>query len=115
MAVEKRKYKRVPANYTLCCREIGKVSDLVHHGRTVNASPGGLYFRTNSSSLAEGTLVELELAVPPKSGRLEKPGKVTGRATVIRTDQLQRENSDPTQTMLGVAVEFCDKPKLNNL
>ena len=47
--VEKRKHKRLVVNLDLLCRELGSKSDKTHSGHAVNASPGGLYFETDSN------------------------------------------------------------------
>jgi len=112
MEVDKRRNKRIPVNYEICCRQIGDDTGNVHHGRSVNASPSGLYFRTNSSELAIGSTIEVELSLPPKSGQVEKPARVTSKATVIRKEDLFKDFNDPSQTRYGIAVEFTDKPKL---
>jgi hypothetical protein len=112
--VEKRKHTRVDVHFQLCCRPAGENSGEFCHGRAVNASPGGLYFKTPNCKCHHGKIVEIELAIGPKSGQLERLGRISSFAKVVRTEHVGPENTktDASQTAYGVAVEFCRSPKL---
>ena len=112
--IEKRRNARVDVHFQLCCRPAGDSGRKSCHGRAVNASPGGLYFKTSSCRCHPGKIVEVELAIGPKSGQLERLGRISSFAKIIRTERIKREiaESAASQTAYGVAVEFCRRPKL---
>ena len=101
---EKRRYRRLGANYNISCRKIGSDEDRAYGGLTANVSTGGLYFQTSTDSFEKGNLLKVELSIPPTSGMLEFGGKIAGFAKVLRTD--------PAAGRFGVALQFCRPPKL---
>jgi hypothetical protein len=101
---EKRRYKRLGAQYNISCRKVGSTAHISYDGHTINVSPGGLYFETATGIFEQGNLLKVELSIPPTSGLLEFGGKIAGFAKVLRTDL--------SSGRCGVAVEFCRPPKL---
>jgi len=101
---EKRRHKRLGANFNISCRKIGSPSSESYDGRTINISPGGLYFETADGTFEQGSLLKVELSIPPTSGQLEFGGKIAGFAKVLRTDSVSGR--------FGVALQFCGPPKL---
>jgi len=83
---ERRKYKRLGDKYDLSYREVGSAIDQAHSGCTVNVGTGGLYFETQDVAFKPGSLLEVELSIPPKRGLLEFGGRISGFARVLRTD-----------------------------
>ena len=111
---EKRKYKRLGAKFDISCREVGSAAERAYIGCTVNVSPGGLYFETESATFKPGSLVEVELSIPPRRGLLEFGGRISGFARVLRTDNSYEsaEGKNLSSEIFGVAVQFCRSPKL---
>jgi len=111
---EKRKYKRLGARFNISCREVGSAAERAHTGCTVNVSPGGLYFETESATFKPGSLVELKLSIPPRRGLLEFGGRISGFARVLRADNIFESagGTNISSEIFGVAVQFCRSPKL---
>jgi len=101
---EKRRNKRLGAQYNISCRKVGSTAHISYDGYTINVSPGGLYFETATGMFEQGNLLKVELSIPPTSGLLEFGGKIAGFAKVLRTDS--------TSGRYGVALQFCRPPKL---
>lgn len=111
---EKRKYKRLPIRLDLSYRKVGSTQEKSHTGYTVNVSPGGLYFETMTGAFEPGNLLKVELSIPPKAGLLEFGGRISGFAKVLRTHNISelQEDTDLRSGGYGVALEFCNAPKL---
>lgn len=111
---EKRKYKRLPVVLDLSCRKVGSAAELLHTGRTVNVSPGGLYFETATEMFELGNLLRVELSIPPTTGLLEFGGRISGLARVFRTCSICNSctSANSRSGRYGVALEFCRSPKL---
>jgi hypothetical protein len=112
--VEKRKHPRVDVHFQLNCRPAGESGRSACRGRAVNASPGGLYFRTADCHCNPGRIVEVELSIPPKDGRLHRPGRISSFAKLLRVEPVspKPEKDKASETHYGVAVQFCRSPKL---
>jgi len=111
---ERRKYKRVGAKFDISCRKVGSAIEQSHTGRTVNVGPGGLYFETQTATLKPGSLLEVELSIPPTEGILEFGGRISGFARVLRTDDIHVSLGDTrlSSARYGVALQFCRPPRL---
>lgn len=111
---EKRKHRRVSAQYNISCREVGSTVSKCYDGCTMNVSPGGLYFETSAETFERGSLLKVELAIPPTSGLLEFGGKIAGFAKVLRTANIGSEarSTDLAPESRGVALQFCRPLKL---
>ncbi len=111
---EKRKYKRLPVALDLSCRKVGSAAGRLHTARTVNVSPGGLYFETATEMFEPGNLLRVELSIPPTTGLLESGGRISGFAKILRTCNIcdSRTNAGLCSSRYGVAVQFCRPPKL---
>ena len=101
---EKRRHKRLGAQYNISCRKVGSTINMSYNGNTINVSTGGLYFETTTDTFKQGNLLTVELSIPPTSGLLEFGGKIAGFAKVLRTDSASGR--------YGVALQFCRPPKL---
>ena len=101
---EKRRHRRLGAQYNISCRKVGSTAHTTYDGYTVNVSPGGLYFETATAIFEQGNLLKVELSIPPTSGLLEFGGKIAGFAKVLTTDLASDRNR--------VALQFCRPPKL---
>lgn len=112
---EKRKCKRLPARFDLSCSALGSMSEQCCCGRTVNVSPGGLYFETTADMIFDtGNLLKVELSIPPTSGELEFGGRISALGRVVRTCSKCEAclGSLSNSNKHGVAVEFCRLPRL---
>ena len=109
---ERRKYKRLGAKFDISCREVGSTTERAHAGCTINVGTGGLYFESKDVSFKPGSLLEVELSIPPKRGLLEFGGRISGFARVLRTDIKSEADADSTSDKHGIAVQFCRSPKL---
>jgi hypothetical protein len=112
---EKRKYPRLPIRLDLSCRIVGSTSQSRHSGRTINVSPGGLYFQTPTNIFGPGSLLNVELSIPPTAGLLEYGGRVSGFATVMRIEDIgqSQPGSKLFSDKYGVAAQFCQPPRLS--
>jgi hypothetical protein len=70
-----------------------------------------LYFQTSASALEPGSLLKVELSIPPTEGLLELGGKISGFVKVLRTNDTRSDANLATNTY-GIAAEFCRSPKL---
>ncbi|MDT8301421.1 MAG: PilZ domain-containing protein [Sedimentisphaerales bacterium] len=109
---ERRKYKRFGAKYDISFREVGSTTERTHTGCTVNVGTGGLYFESKDASFKPGSLLEVELSIPPKQGLLEFGGRISGFARVLRTDRVSAEGTALASGKYGVALQFCRSPRL---
>ncbi len=109
---ERRKYKRLGMNFDISCREVGSTTERAHAGCTINVGTGGLYFETNDVSFKPGSLLEVELSIPPKQGLLEFGGRISGFARVLRTDNVSAEGIALNSGKFGVALQFCRSLRL---
>jgi hypothetical protein len=111
---EKRKYKRLGAKFGISCRKVGSTEEKSYRGYTMNVSPGGLYFATTAGTFKPGSLLEVELSVPPTAGILEFGGRISGFARVLRTDDIHVSpvDTDLSSARYGIALQFCRSPRL---
>ena len=114
---EKRKYRRLGAKFDLSCCKIGSPIEEFQSGRTVNVSPGGLYFETAAEEFKSGNLLKVDLSIPPTSGQLEFGGRISGFARVLRIDSIcgSSRSVNSSSKGCGVALEFCRPLKLDAL
>ena len=106
---EKRKFARLGVEFDLSCRQVGSSVEQLYSGRTVNISTGGLYFHTDIDTLKPGSLVKIDLSIPPESGMLEFGGRISGFGRILRTDTIKEIS--PGKSCCGVALEFCRTPQ----
>lgn len=113
--IEKRKYKRLPIKLDLSCRQSGSTGGTFHTGRTVNVSPGGLYFESKDEAFKPGNLLKIELSIPPTLGLLELGGSISGFGKVLRIRNIcdSRSGADLSSAKSGVALEFSQPLKLH--
>jgi hypothetical protein len=111
---EKRKYKRLPIKLDLSYRKVDSTTKKFHAGCTVNVSPCGLYFETAADVFKPGSLLKVELSIPPTTGLLESGGSISGLGKVLRTHTIRssRTDSEEPSGRSGVALEFCQPLKL---
>lgn len=111
----KRKYKRLPIKLDLLYRKVDTPAKQSHAGSTINVGPGGLYFETESGVFKPGSLLKVELSIPPTSGLLEFGGSMSGLGRVLRVDTIGGSCTDTEMPSVrsGVALEFCRPLKLS--
>lgn len=109
---ERRKFKRLGAKLEISSREVGSTASKPSTGCTLNVCPDGLCFETESADFKPGSLLEVELSIPPKRGLLEFGGRLSGFARVLRTYDIPAVDINSASGKRGVAVQFCRAPKL---
>ena len=110
VAGERRKRKRLPIRLALRYSHAHRDDD-EHKGRTVNVSSSGLLIEARDGEFVPGSLVNIELEVPPNQGLLDFGGRLTGLARVIRVD-MHLERDQPSSNSERIALEFCQRPQL---
>ncbi len=111
----KRKYKRLPIKLDLSYVGVDSTIENSHAGCTVNVSPGGLYFETAAKVFKAGSLLKVELSIPPTSGLLEFGGIMSGLGRILRIDTINGycTGTEMPSVRSGVALEFCQPLKLS--
>jgi hypothetical protein len=112
---DRRKDKRLTLAYSVVCRSVEREDVKPRRGYVRNASAGGLYFGMITRCFRLGEVVRIDLLVPATSGVLERGGKVSCYAKVLRTEIIAapQRQSRSSAASYGVAVQFCDYPKLS--
>lgn len=112
---ERRRHRRLPIKIPLSCSRVGSTAEKARKGVTVNVSPGGLYFQTLTATFKRDSLVRVELSIPPTTGVLELGGTISSFAKVLRTHKIQDSHTGTglSSSKYGVALEFCQPPKLS--
>ncbi len=112
---DKRKYKRSTIKLDLSYRKVDSTAKQSHTGCTVNVSPGGLYFETAADVFKLGSLLKVDLSIPPTSGLLEFGGSISGLGKVLRAHTISDSRTDTKLPFVrsGVALEFCQPLKLS--
>ncbi len=112
---EKRRYRRLAVSFGLSWCKTGRGRGESYTGRTVNVSPGGLYFETSGETLKPGNVLDVRLSVPPTTGLLELGGMLSGFGRVLRVEQ-RAVGGDrcggASGILYGVALEFFQAPRL---
>jgi len=108
---ESRKYRRLPLKLGLSFSRVGVSGESFCKGHTVNISTGGLLIETTTEGLDKGSLINIELSVPPTNGLLEFGGKISGFARVLRIRSVNSHQLSMNQRY-NIALEFCHAPKL---
>jgi hypothetical protein len=104
----------LPIKLAVSYHKVDDTSGRYYGGYTLNASPGGLYLETPAGALGPGNLLQIELSILPTAGVLEFGGRMTGRARVLRTENVQTLNADAGSPLGShhIALQFCQRPKL---
>jgi PilZ domain len=111
--LEKRKDRRVGANFDVSFYKVGSRANKPLDGCTLNVSSGGLYFETTAKAIKQGDLLRVELSVPPTQGLLEFGGRIAAFAKVLRADNIGGGIAGGLACdKYGLALEFCHRPKL---
>jgi hypothetical protein len=114
MGVERRRHKRLLVKYDLLCHEVDSKTSQPCIGQTINVSPGGLYFETSSSEFSLGSLLQVELSIPPTHGELEFGGRISGFGKVVRACRIHSltSNNVPDSKLYGIALQFSHPLRL---
>ena len=111
---ESRKHRRLPLKLGLSFSRVGASGENFCKGHTLNISTGGMLLETATEGLGKGSLINIELSVPPTNGLLEFGGKISGFARVLRVRPISFNHTLELKIKprYNVAVEFCHAPKL---
>jgi hypothetical protein len=114
-SLERRRHRRLPMKISLSCSKVGSPAEKARKGVTANVSTGGLYFQTLAATFRGGSLVRVELSIPPTTGVLESGGTISSFARVLRTHKTQDSDTSTgfSSSKYSVALEFCQPPKLS--
>lgn len=116
MLHERRRYRRLPIQLPLICRDPERPDHVVMQTRTINVSTGGIYFETLADNLRAGQRLDLELTIPPGEGHFPYQGRVTAPARIIRVKGVAPQPDAPGLAhvpRVGVAATFDDSLKLS--
>lgn len=83
---ERRTHRRLEIRLPLQYCPVDDTGMNVCRTVTRNISTGGLYFETDDVDLKPGTLINLELTIPPGEGYSPYQGRITGVGEVMRVD-----------------------------
>ena len=106
---DRRTSRRLSFQFDMSYRRAGPILGQIRSATVQNVSVGGVCFHTMDDSLRPGTIIEVELQVPPRHGVLEGGGRLSGRACV-RWAQNAHSRSDGAGSVVG--AQFCDRPIL---
>ena len=111
---EKRRYRRLAVSFGLSCSKTGREKGESYTGRTVNVSPGGLYFETPTDTFKPGSLLDVKLSIPPTTGLLDLGGRISGFGRVLRLERRRPRDAGGGVSGMryGVALEFFQAPRL---
>jgi len=111
---ERRRDRRLGASFDVSFYKVGSTANEPYDGHAVNVGPGGLYVETTARTIEQGDLLRVELSIPPTPGLLEFGGKIAAFAKVLRADNIGGDiaGGNSTCNKYGVALQFCDRPKL---
>ena len=114
---DRRSYQRLSVQLDILYRKPGPILGQLREARTSNVSVGGVCFRTMDDSLRAGTILEVELRIPPLYGVLETGGRIHGLAQVLRAEKSHPTHEDPHSDdpcyIIIVAARFCHRPVLS--
>lgn len=112
---ERRRDRRLDADFDVSFYKVGSMLSEPCGGHTLNVSPGGLYVETTEQKIEQGDLLRVELSVPPTPGLLEFGGKIAAFARVLRANHIGGDIAagGSTCNKYGVALQFCNRPKLD--
>jgi len=99
---DRRKHLRLPLEFDLVCHRPGQVG-LLHSGKTINISTGGVLFEIAGSKLRSEDIINLELSIPPDQGMLDYGGRLKSLARIIRIN--------PEAPREVIAAQFFEPPK----
>ncbi len=111
---ERRAHRRLSISLPLECSPRGSGPTSAYRTVSINVSSGGLYFETESELFPPGTLLNVELGVPPGDGHFPYPGRVRGLGEVVRVDELSATQGPggDRPPRFGVAARFREPLKL---
>lgn len=104
---DRRRNRRRPLEMSVYCQKVGATDGRLFSGNTVNVSPSGVLVKMQGTTLRDGELVSVEMAVPAADGLAEKPGRFSSYARVVRIG----EPGLLTDNGKEVALEFCESPR----
>ncbi len=106
MQTERRKHRRLsirlPISYSVVEDDVSAADST----ETINISTGGAYFGTDRKDIYTGTMLDMELTIPPGQGHFPYEGRISSRGVVVRVDEL---NEGPNR--FGVATQFRESPR----
>ncbi len=109
---ERRMHQRLAIGLPLECSAVGAAKKTAYRTVAINVSTSCLYFEADSSEFRLGTLLNLELTVPPGDGYFPYPGRVHGVGEVVRVCELDENGPEVGRQRFGIATRFRTPLKL---
>lgn len=109
---ERRTHRRLDIRLPLQYCPVDDTGINVCRTVTRNISTGGLYFETDDVDIKPGTLINLELTIPPGEGYSPYQGRITGLGEVVRVDAPEA-GVDAAVRPVGVATRFREGLRLS--
>jgi hypothetical protein len=106
---ERRKDRRIHADYVIAFRQIEKQPDNVKIGYTRNVSSGGAYVFTRAN-LPVGERLALKIHIPADWTEGGSPPNLEGEGGVLRVDP---GNGATAKTVNGMAIQFFGQLSVN--
>ena len=111
---EKRQYRRLEIRLPLECQKVGEGPETAYRTVALNVSTGGLYFETDAEGLEPGTVLNLELTVPPGDGHWPWQGRVSTTAEVVRVMPIRPGiKNEGSAKRVAIAAQFREPLKLS--
>lgn len=110
---ERRHHRRLAIRLPLdCTAQGGSGPGAGFRAVTRNISTGGIYFElelaNGAAPVSAGSVLDVELTVPPGEGYFPYEGHVKGMAQVVRCDDMPVANGEgkAARSRLGIAARF---------
>jgi hypothetical protein len=111
---DRRTTRRLSCQFDVSFRRAGPILGQLRTATMRNVSMGGVCFHTTDDSLRAGTVIEIELQVPPRHGVLERGGRMRSLALVLWVEAGEPTH-DPAQSGTPgsvVGAQFFHRPTL---
>ena len=112
-AKERRQHRRLDIRLPLEYRRVDDALENVFRTVTLNVSTGGVRFETEAEELTPGTLLNLELTVPPGDGHWPLQGRVSAVGEVVRVSPPEAQGPKQVARRVAVAARFREPLKLS--
>jgi hypothetical protein len=106
---ERRKERRIRADYVIAFRPIEEQANIVKIGYTRNVSSGGMYVYTRAKPPV-GERLALKIHIPSDWAEGGDPPNLEGEGGVLRIDP---GNGLQSQTVNGMAIQFFGQLSVN--
>jgi hypothetical protein len=108
----RRAAQRLSIQFDVLYRKASPILGGFKIAKTLNVSVGGICFHTTDDTLLTGTILDVELRIPPRHGVFEMGGRIRGLIQVLRVHKTKPGLgvSPLDQAFSIVAAKFCRRP-----